>query len=65
MVDWYKYLCEDWYKYLCEVCCTKLMVSCDWRTGPCGRVVACQKLGNIQGRPVPAMWVFGGVDTWR
>ena len=59
----------DWYKYLREVCSTELLANPVVIGGP-GHVVAIdesvvarRKPGNAQGRPVPAMWVFGGVDT--
>ena len=59
----------DWHKYLREVCSTELLANPVVIGGPDHvvaideSVVARRKPGNAQGRPVPAMWVFGDVDT--
>ena len=58
----------DWASFLRDVCSADLLANPQQLGGPGHTVaidetvVARRKPGNPQGRPVPAQWVFGGVD---
>ncbi len=58
---------QQWFHFIREVCSADLIANSVVLGGP-GTVVAIdesvvarRKPGNIQGRPMPEMWVFGGV----
>jgi len=58
----------DWCNFMRDVCSADLLRN-PFQLGGVGHTVAIdesmvarRKPGNIQGRPVPAQWVFGGVD---